>query len=352
MANYAPSALLNAQAKLIQKFQSGEMRFTDPIVYKLFLETKDIMFPNYNELRTDESRAISTYYKARTSRAAGSARSHNHSGARSDSGLLSPTWTTYDDKFLINLKQGGHNVFSYEEMLTHELENAMINEVNSLNTAATAYLFANRTGVNGAVLGDGNVFDSAKDVFEITADSNSDWGVFNNRAGSLTEMVMNINNWGRDYDVVCDSVSYAKFKAQASQGAGNDKNLEFNFGGQRFIHAVGLYSLAIALDASYTNGFWMAVPKGTIACLPWIPIQNRQGVDTKIQRYSSIINPIDNQLYALHEYETAGSGAGVGGQLQDELQQKEISIDVAFESAPDSTADATSMFAFAIEPGS
>ena len=104
MANYSASALLNAQAKLIQKFQSGEMRFTNPVVYKLFLENKDIMFPGYENLRTDESRAISTYYKVRTSRSAGSARVHNHTGARSDSGTLNPSWTTYADKFLINLK--------------------------------------------------------------------------------------------------------------------------------------------------------------------------------------------------------------------------------------------------------
>ena len=352
MANYSASALLNAQAILIQKFQSGEMRFANPVVYKLFLENKDIMFPGYENLRTDESRAISTYYKVRTSRSAGSARVHNHTGARSDSGTLTPSWTTYADKFLINLKQGGHNVYGYDEMLMHELENAFINEINSLNTAATAYLLANRTGVNAAQLGVGNSFDSAKDVFEIKADANTTWGKFNNRAGSLTQMVMDIANWGSDYDVVCDSVAYSKFKAQASQGAGNDNNLEFNFGGQRFIHATGLYSLAIALDASYVNGFWIAVPKGTIACMPWIPKQNKMGVDTKIQRYSSIINPIDNQLYALHEYETAGDGSAVGGGVQDELQQKEISIDVAFEKAPLSTSNETPIFAFAIEPGS
>jgi len=352
MANYSASALLNAQAKLINRFQSGEMRFTDPVVYKLFLENKDIMFPNYEQLRTDESRAISTYYKVRTSRSTGSARAHNHSGARSDSGTLAPTWATYSDKFLINLKQGGHNVYSYDEMFMHEMENAIINEINSLNTAATAYLVANRTGVNSATLGSGTFFDTVKDVFEIQADANTDWGKFNNRAGSLTQMVMDINNWGTQYDVICDSIAYSKFQAQANQGSGNDKNLSFNFNGQRFIHATGLYSLAVALDASYNNGFWIAVPKGTIACLPWIPKENRIGVDTKIQRYSSIINPIDNQLYALHEYETAGDGSSVGGQLQDELQQKEVSIDVAFEKAPLSTANATPIFAFAIEPGS
>jgi hypothetical protein len=352
MPNYSPSVLLAAQAKITESFNKGEMRYTDPVVWKLFNEQSDVMIPNYQALKTADNRAVTMYYKTRAARGSSGNRSHNHTGNKASSVPVTPTWTTVGDVWSLDLKQSANNVFEYQEMFNHELKNAIINVINGLNAGSTAVLFAGRTGVNVANLGVGNEFNLINDVFEIRADNNTDWGVFNNRAGSLTEMVMDINNFGSQYDVVCDSVAYSKFKAQASQGAGNDKNLSFNFGGQRYIHAVGLHALAVALDPTYVHGFWIAVPKGSIASLPWIPIENRQGLDTKVQRYSNIINPIDGQMYAYHEYEERTDGSGRGGQVQDERQQKELTIDASLNIEPLSQANATPLHAVAIVPGS
>ena len=71
MANFATAALVKAQAKLMGKFQAGELRFRDPAVHKLFLRNTTIMLPDYEALRTREDRVVETNYFLRTSRSRG-----------------------------------------------------------------------------------------------------------------------------------------------------------------------------------------------------------------------------------------------------------------------------------------
>jgi hypothetical protein len=214
--------------------------------------------------------------------------------------------------------------------------------MEGLETVASAYLFANRTGVNSATA-EGS-FNATNDAFEITEASEGD------RAIQITRMVMDINKYqGTNYDIVCDSISYNKFQYDAAQGSSNSTNTSFQFMGVTFIHDPKLTDDASTLDATYVKGFWIAVPEGTIAALPWIPIQNRQGVDYgNISRYGQIQNPVDGLSYALHTYNEAEDGTGTGGYTQDVKVETEISIDIAYENAPLSVASETTIFAFAL----
>lgn len=345
MANYVTSNLGTAQAKLIGAFESGELKYTDPRTFRLFLANSAIMFPDYQQIRTREDRTILAYYKKRSSRSLGTGRSHNHTGAKGDTGSLQPSWTTYHDHFSIGLKQGDTNIFNRDEMLMNEWQNIMRNMVEGHEAVATAYLFAQRSGVNAAVVE--GLFNAGTDTFEIDTDGTTTFGTFNNRAAQITKIVMDINKWGGTYDVVCDSISYAKFQAQAAQGASNATNLSFQFAGVTFIHSVGLYALAAALG--YTDGYWICVPTGTIGVLPHIPVENRNGVVTTVASYGNILNPIDNTVLAVHSYEVSKDDSGANGYTQDVLTEVEASIDLAFEVSPLSTANETPLLAFAIQ---
>ena len=116
----------------------------------------------------------------------------------------------------------------------------------------------------------------------------------------------------------------------------------------RFVHSVELGALAAALAAPYTDGFWIAVPEGSLAALPWIPKQNRMGMDTKEQTYGTIVNPIDGITYAIHTYSERSNQSGSNGFTQDELTQYEISNDFALEHAPLTVANETPLQAFAM----
>ena len=339
MANRTTANLVKAQAKLIGAFQTAELRFRFPATYLALRAMAPIMFPNYDVLRTREDRAVETNFATRSSRALGSARTHNHTGVKGDTSTLTPTWASYTDKFNMSLKQADNSLYNADEQMFQELSNTISNFMEGYETAATAYLFNNRSGVNTATAE--GAFDATDDVFEIVEAKES-------RAIQITKIAMDANKYSGGMTVFCDSISYAKFEYQAAQGISNATNLSFQFGGVTFIHSVELGALGAGLVSAYAKGFWIVVPNGMVATLPWIPKQNREGVITKENEYSNILNPIDGENYALHSYETRADDSANNGYTQDVVTQYEISQDLAFTKAPLTTASATPILAYAI----
>lgn len=341
MANFATANLVKAQAKLIDAFQSSELRFRYPATYLALRAMSPIMFPNYDVLRTREDRTVETNYAVRSSRALGSARTHNHTGVKGDTATLTPTWTTYTDKFNMSLKQADISIYDAQEQMNQEVQNIISNFMEGYETAATAYIFANRSGVNTATAE--GTFDATDDVFEIAEAKET-------RAIQITKIALNANKYPDGCTIFCDSIAYAKFEFQAAQGASNNTNLSFQFNGVTFVHSVELGALAAGLVSAYSKGFWIVVPNGTVATLPWIPIQNRQGNSSAapLATYTNILNPVDGEAYAMHYYSVGADDTANNGYSQDVVTQYEVSQDLAFAKAPLSTASATTLLAFAI----
>jgi hypothetical protein len=239
----------------------------------------------------------------------------------------------------MTLKQANNSTATWQEIFNDNLGNKVADFAEGFDDVSSEYLFNNRTGVNSAAVK--GSFNATNDVYEITEST------FGEEAMSITRVVMDINKYqGGVYDVVCDSISFTTFQKQAAQGANNATNLSFNFQNVEFIHDPALTARAASL--SYTKGFWQAIPRGTVSVLPWIPIQNRQGVETKENRYGTILNPVDGLQYGIHEYSERADGSSVNGQTQDVLTEYQLFIFLAFEKAPLSTATASTIHAFAL----
>lgn len=341
MANRTTANLVKAQAKLLGAFQEKELRYRYPVTYLAFKLSGAIMFPNYDELRKREDRTVETNYKVRSSRALGGARTHNHTGVKGDSALLTPTWTSYKDVFNMSLKQADTSLYSADEQLAQEIQDVVANFAEGMETAATAYIFAGRSGVNVATAE--GTFDAVDDAWEITETTHGD------RAIQITKSVMHANKYNNsNLAVFCDTISYNKFEKDAAQGVSNSTNLSFQYNGVTFIHSVELGALGAGLVSAYAKGFWIVAEMGTFGVLPWIPKQNRMGVETKENKYSSLMNPVDGFSYAVHEYETRADDTANNGYAQDVVTQYEISIDQSFNKAPLTTANETVFFAFAL----
>lgn len=341
MANFATAALVKAQAKLTGMFQSGELRFRDPAVHKLFVRNTEIMMPGYTDLRTREDRVVETNYGIRQSRALGSARSHNATGAQGDSAILTPSWSTYTDEIVATIKEADNKVYSLDEMSMIKMENVIANFAEGLDTAASTYAFSNRSGVN--VANAEGTFDATDDVFQITESTNGD------RAIQITRMVMDINKYqGITYDVICDSIAYNKFMFQAAQGVSNATNTSFQFQGVEFVHNPALTNQAAGLVGAYSKGAWIVVPRGMVAGLDWIPVQNRLGREMKEASYGNILNPVDGLQYASFSYEERVDGTSLGGYTQDVKVETQFSIDIAYQHAPLSTANETPLQMFVL----
>lgn len=340
MANYSTAALVKAQTRVEGAFQAGELRFREPVVHKLFLQNTQIMMPDYLALRTREDRPVETDVKLRISRTLGTGRSHNHAGSTGDSSTLTPSWTTYNDVFVTTLKQSDNKLYTMGEIEQNELNNVIANFSEGLDEIASDYLFNNRSQVNTATVE--GTFDAVNFAFEIAVANE-------NRSAQIAKAVMDINKYqGMGYDVVCDTIAFNKFEFYANQGTGNNENTSFQFMGMNFVHDASLNAKAVAVDAAWTQGFWMMVPRGTIAALPWIPVQNRNGHQDSEGLYGQLINPIDGIAYAFHSYEERLDGTSIGGYTQDVKTEAEISLDIAYQHAPLSTANETTIQAFAL----
>lgn len=341
MANRLTANLVKAQAKLIGAFQAQELRYRNPVTYLAFKRSGAVMFPNYDELRKREDRVIETNYKLRANRSlATGGRVHNHTGTKADTSTLTPSWTTYSDKFNMSLKQADNSLYNEDEQMAHEVQEVVANFAEGLETVATNYIFNNRSQVNIATA-EGS-FDGTDYVWEIP-EADED------RLIQITRSVMHANKYSdSNLMIFCDTIAYNKMLFKAAQGAQNSTNLSFQFNGVTFVHSVELGALGGALASAYAKGFWIVAEAGTFGVLPHIPKQNRMGVETKENSYSSLSNPIDGFPYAVHSYETRADDSANNGYTQDVVTQYEISIDQAFEKAPLSTANETVFQAFAI----
>lgn len=341
MSNRTKSNLVKAQAKLIGKFQSSELRFRYPATYLALRMMSLIMFPNYDVLRTREDRTVETNYAKRTKRALGAARTHNHTGVKGDTETLTPTWVTYVDTFNMSLKQSDISIYDEQEQMNQEIENIIANFMEGYETAATNYLFANRTHVNIATAE--GTFNATDFVYEI-ADANKQ------RSIQIAKIAMNANKYPDGATYFCDSISYALFEFLAAQGASNNTNLSFQFNNVTFIHSVELGDLAAGLVSAYSKGFWIVVPSGTVATLPWIPKQNRVGNsdNAPLATYTNILNPVDNEVYAMHYFSAGADDSANNGYTQDVVTQFEVSQDLSFVKAPLTTVGETTILAFGI----
>jgi hypothetical protein len=300
-----------------------------------------IMFPNYTELRKREDRTVETNYRARSSRSLGTGgRIHNHTGSKGDTALLTPSWTTYDDTFNLSAKQADNSLYNLDQQLASEMENTIANFAEGLETIATAYIFAERSGVNIATAE--GTFDATDDVFKITDSSHG------TRAIQISKSVMDANKYNGRYVFFCDTIAFNKFEFDLNQGTANSTNLSFQSGNVTYVHSVELGALGAALVGTYTDGFWIAAEMGSFGSLPWIPKQNKMGLSTKVNTWTAMLNPVDGDQYAIQHYETRADDSGNNGSAQDVVTQYEVSIDIALEKAPLTTADETIFQAFAL----
>ena len=341
MANLTPTNFKTAQSKLTGKFASNEMRLISANTYLEISKLTQFMLPNYLELRKREDRAVETALLTRTKRSVLTARSSTHTGNRGDSNITTPSWAISADVFSLSLKQYDNNTFSMQEGLNNLFENAYLNMVESLEDDAQDFIYGDRTGVNVST-GGGGTFNATDDVYDFLAASVD-------TVIQKTRTVMEENGYKSGMTLFCDSIAYDLFRFQAFQGAGNDTNLSFQHDGITFVRSIGLGLKFDPLAGVYDTGVWIAVANDSIGSMPWIPKQNREGVVTRLQTYSSGVGPYDGAPYAVHSYETAGDASASNGETQDEVTQIEVSIDMAFLSSPITVADETALFAFSLQ---
>lgn len=343
MANYVASQLVAAQAKFTKNFQDPELRRKQNPALVLALKNSSIMFPNAQELRLREDRAVNAYIFNRRAAGSGTSRSSRPSGTKSNSIQISPVWQTITETFSISMKQGDVNIYTQQEMLANEMMQAAQNIHQRLGTIFLNYMYVHRNQLQLAspqgVIADGVNFD-----YKVAP---ADSKYFFQKVGN----VMKQHNYTTRLDVIADSLSYMNAQILRAQGAQNATNTTFQF------ENMDIYNTTEIIDSNANLGTCLAMPEGTFAALPWIPKQNRMGVgdyETTIGGWGVMNDPLGMSIteldsngqsvnsplqFAVYAYSAAADDTANGGYNQDRVTNFEISIDVAPTLAPLSGAN-------------
>ena len=328
MSYFVPSAIVAGQAKFTENFQKGEWRLPDSVALNAAQKSL-IANPSLGDIRTREDRTVYAYFPIRQAATTGTARAHNHTGSRGDSLSKTLSWSTFSEPFSISIKQGDNNVFTFAEMYAASLNNAIYNLISRLDAWFVAALVADKTQYNAGG-GNGN-FNSGTYNYEVPlAEANY---FFQN-----AEQMMAYNLFkGRLIGIVDSKAAILSQRLQA-QGSANATNFGFQFGN---VDVMG--STRTVLGTSTYAGSGVFYENGLVAIEPWIPKQNRKALDPQMALsyngdYGQIAHPaMPGIMFAIHAYSQRADNSLYGGYTQDLTMEFEVSIDMAYQSAPLST---------------
>lgn len=324
MANFVPSALVAGQGIFSDKFKSGEWRLPDVAALKV-AETSGVSNPSLMDLRTREDRTVNAYMPIRQAATTGTARAHNHTGARGDSAATAVSWSTFSEPFSISMKQADNNVLTWGNMYASSLQNAIFNILARLNAWFVAAVVADKTQYNAG--GGNGSFNAVSDVYEIPVGEANYF--YQNARRTLAYNLYSGMLMG-----IVDDTAYTMAERLLAAGSANATNYGFQFNGMNV-----LPTTATVLGTSYAGSgiFW---ENGLVAAIPWIPKQNRKPLNgTKILDsigdYGNIPIPqLPGINFAVHAYSARADGSSAGGYTQDTVTYFEVSIDFGYVSAP------------------
>lgn len=339
MANYAASVVATAQMMLNQDFQKAEMRSKPSAVFMTALKNRSFLMPDIKTLRLREDRPTKAYLLNRAERTAGSARSASHTGTVGDSTEVNIAYSVASDVFKTSMKRADNNLFTDAEIMKHEIQNALINIHDALETAGVTFLDTNKNQVSDPPSGSLKraSFNATNDIYEIGADDENEF--FN-----IIKSIFRQEKYaGSSFDIIADSLKYSKGEFLMAQNQANATNLGWQFSGLNVAESIEL------ADSDYTSGICFGVPSGMFGVLDWIPKQNREGHGdfmTYNGGFATITDPMTGLQLALHGYTARADTASANGNIQDETTEWELSLDYSYQVAPLTTANASPIFGF------
>lgn len=339
MANNAYSLLVTAQALLGDKFANPEMRHKDYAITRILLQNSNIMLPNIQELKTSDQRPVEAYAFIKptsdpvtTRHATGAATA----SAFGDTQKITPSWVTRGQLFKASMKMADRNFMSAAQMLANRMEAAWIHLLNVIETLNAAYLATNKSQVQAASDGELGTWDGTNFVWQVN-DTNKQWFF------QYIQSMMAVNNYAGMLDFIADPVAFAISQQLAAQGSGNSTNTQFTIGDLNIAQSTSL------APVSGYKGYGYLIPPGTIGLMTWIPRENREGKVTRLQTYTNMMDPFGLGIQAaLHIYEAKADNSNLGGELQDENVEYELTVDLSSVKAPLSVTNETTIFEAAL----
>jgi len=326
MSYYSDTDLLNAVATLKDPANAKEFRQEEYGALQAHLDYADIMIPNTAAVKESENQTDQINYFKRSSETVGSARTVTLTGAYGDTGILEPSWTTYQREFSISVEQAQGNIESAARINAHQVKNAMIDLYEAIEDDAVSNLDTNRNTVAGNRSG----LSTWHGVPSYTAEiANA------NKANYYNYIKTDLRN--DKYNGILQEVHTGNMNAFINeywaQGAGNDTNTAFQFPGFEYYTSNSITNGSGYFGTSYVQEV------GSISAIPWIPAKNRRGIPNHgAYDWFSIPDPFGKLgQIAVFRKKDAVDMSDYNGTAQDAVSIYEFSVDVTFLAVPLST---------------
>jgi len=332
MANYTASALLAAQTRYTAKMNEPELRRKqNPALMLAIGNQTGLITDDIQALKKKDTRPVKVYIKTPRAAAATTVKSHNHQGGKADSKEYTLAFIQIVEPFSILRKQGQSNIIPYSEQLEHEIRESAKNIHDRAGTLAQTFLQANRTQVNiGAATGGAGTWENVNKVLEVAA---GDKDRFFQMAGSF----MRKRNYRGALDMLADQPAFRSAEYLRNQGNANATNLSWQLGQNTIVETTE------DIDANYTKGAILAMPKGAFGAFTWNDPENLKGsgdYDEYNGGYGVLDDPLGSGLkFDFHAYSERVNGSANGGGVQDVILEAELTLTISWILAPLSTAN-------------
>ena len=342
MSNYADSVLAKGQAVVTKRNQQPEQRRKMPTVFELAIKNQEYSIPNAQELRVSPLRTVEINYFTNVAAGSSTAKAYNHTGIYGDSGKVELVYVSTVETFSLPRKLYYNSVLSYENAFNNLYEMKWKNLRTRHDTAALAFLYANRVqlaaatiepqiasaGFNGTV----GQWDDTNKALTVNAG-------YNKQFIQYAKQVMASRYFTGELDIIADLQMAAQFDYAAQQGQGNAANTAFQFAG------CNIASTQDVIDSEFTLGSILAMPKGMFAGLNWNEGLNKKGVNQDIGgpigTLGTIQDPFGSGAIAdisMYTQRADTSANTTGGSTQDIVDQWELTLTIGYALPPLSTS--------------
>jgi hypothetical protein len=325
------AAITKASNFLIDK---GEFRDYEHSATRALLAGENDVFRNLNAMKMSDIQPTKVDLNTRVYTASGSAKSAAHvAGAFADSFVKTITYTRLVQTFKISYKQADMNRLSYEDILAHELRNKLISLYTDLSASNIAWLNTNRSQVGAYGL---MLFD------ETTNDQYNNLLVDRSSLFDYVKASQRLNKYnGNSTVMVADQKTSALYRKLAANGTMNADNTAFQIPGIE-IHEEP--QMTIGADSSAY--IW---ERGLAGMTTWNEPLNRRGHGASGSNeglFTTMVDPTFGFDLDVHIVNKIADTSASGGNVQDVVDEYEISLTFAREGSW--TSDATESHIFKV----
>jgi len=344
VANFVASALLAFQSKINRKYNAAELRELQNPILRQALTYSDYILANVEQIKQSDKRSVYTYYLKKTAATNGTARSYAPSGVQGDSGQISLSWVTFSEPLGINMQVGMDNVFDTITLLDHMIMDKQRILRERIGTYIVQQLHNNRTQTAPYTTAARNaLWNGTTFAFENSADQLNFF--FQNAAS-----VMRQNKYYDKLDVVADPRIFKQAQFDMYQSNGNAQNLAYQFQSYNPNGIMEHEVLGNEVAEAYPNGCAIVLPQASFAVIPWIPKINRDGFGY-YESYNGGFGTVPDAsgiglTYAVRGWAQKQDTSAAGGTVQDIHMDLELSVDIAFNTAPISVSGETPIYEF------